>query len=264
MTKKPGDFRSQSTASRSSGQLRVARPAGSDAGPQPRTAASPRSSGKVPLAQPTGQAQPAAAEPAGREEASPGVELVVVAASTGGPPALSTFLQNLPATLPVPVVIVQHMASDFVEPFAERLAALTPLVVQVARGREMIFGNQVWIAGGGRHLLVERSARTLKLRLGGTKPVNGCCPSADETLRSAVEAVGGGVLAVILTGIGRDGRDGCRLVRQAKGTVFVQDPATATVAEMPSAVTKEGLAHNVLPLDLLAQRVARKVSYARR
>ena len=191
------------------------------------------------------------------------LQLVVVAASTGGPQALGEFLRALPPKLAAPMVIVQHMGQHFIEAFVERLAGETTVPLGLARGRELIYANQIWFAPGGRHLLVERAGLGLRVRLTDTSPVNGCRPSADATLASAANAVAGKLLAVILSGIGRDGRDGCRAVKQAGGQVLVQDSASAAVAEMPEAVTKEKLAEGAYRPSELGLRVGRKLAYGR-
>lgn len=191
------------------------------------------------------------------------LQLVVVAASTGGPQALGDFLCALPPKPAAPIIVVQHMNQHFIAAFVERLAKDVKVPLGVAQGRELIYAGQVWFAPGGRHLLVERYGLGLRVRLTDSAPLNGCRPSADETLTSAASTVGAKMLAVILSGIGRDGRDGCRAVKQAGGQVLVQDSASAAVAEMPEAVAREQLAEGAYPPSELGLRVGRKLAYGR-
>jgi two-component system chemotaxis response regulator CheB len=187
-------------------------------------------------------------------------ELVVVAASTGGPPALAEFVGALPADLPVPILVVQHMPAGFLETFAERLNGLTGLSVRVARGNELVSSSQIWFAPGGRHLTVEREARALRLRLTDSAPVNGCRPSADVMFESAAYATSGNLIAVVLSGIGRDGRDGSRRVRGLGGAVYVQTASSCAVSEMPEGVRRAHLSDGAFSPGELALQIERRVT----
>jgi two-component system chemotaxis response regulator CheB len=189
-------------------------------------------------------------EPAGRV-----VRAVVIGSSTGGPEALSRVLTGLAAPLPVPVLVVQHMPPLFTRQLAARLDRQGPsTVVEVVGGEEMVPGT-VYIAPGDFHLEVRRSARGASTVLTQTPPVNFCRPSVDVMFRSAERAFGGDLLAVVLTGMGSDGRAGCADIVEAGGTVVVQDEATSVVWGMPGAVATAGLAHRVLPLDRVATTI---------
>ncbi len=189
-------------------------------------------------------------EPAGRV-----VRAVVIGSSTGGPEALSRVLTGLAAPLPVPVLVVQHMPPLFTRQLAARLDRQGPsTVVEVVGGEELVPGT-VYVAPGDFHLEVRRSARGASTVLTQTPPVNFCRPSVDVMFRSAERAFGGDLLAVVLTGMGSDGRAGCADIVEAGGTVVVQDEATSVVWGMPGAVATAGLAHRVLPLDRVAATV---------
>ena len=182
------------------------------------------------------------------EPAPHAVRAVILGSSTGGPEALSRFVAGLSAPLPVPVLIVQHMPPVFTRQLAARLDRTGPsTVVECAGGEELVPGH-VYIAPGDRHLELRRSGAGVRTILTDSPPVNFCRPSVDVLFRSAVAVLGGDLLAVVLTGMGADGRNGCEAVVTAGGTVVVQDEATSVVWGMPGAVAAAGLAHRVLPL----------------
>lgn len=185
---------------------------------------------------------------------------VIIGSSTGGPEALSRVLTGLTMPLPVPVVIVQHMPPVFTRQLAARLDRLGPSTVIEAAGGEDLQRGTVYIAPGDMHLELVRSAGGARTRLQHGPPVNFCRPAVDVMFRSAVEAYGGDLLAVVLTGMGADGRAGCEAVTAAGGTVIAQDEATSVVWGMPGAVATAGLAHAVLPIDEVAGAIARAVA----
>jgi two-component system chemotaxis response regulator CheB len=188
------------------------------------------------------------------------VRAVVVGSSTGGPEALSHFFRGLTTPLPVPMVVVQHMPPVFTRQLAARLDRLGPSsVIEVAGGEELAPGV-VYIAPGDFHLELTRSGTSVRTRLSQSPPVNYCRPAVDVMVRSAVTAFGGDLLAVVLTGMGSDGRGGCEQVLAAGGRVIVQDEATSVVWGMPGAVATGPGAHAVLPLDDVADAVRRVVA----
>lgn len=206
--------------------------------------------------QPIAPAAPRPALPAANP-ATP--RLVVVGVSTGGPAALERMLPKLPAAFPVPVLIVQHMPHLFTGLLAERLNSLCSVRVREAVPGVRPEPGVVEIARGDWHLELTRDFR---LHLNQGEPENFCRPSADVLFRSAAAATAGRLLGVVLTGMGSDGLAGCRAIRAAGGTVFVQDSATSVIWGMPGAVANAGLANRVLPLDALAQEIVRAVPLA--
>lgn len=172
--------------------------------------------------------------------------LVFVASSTGGPKALQTLVKNLSPLRRSGMVFVQHMPSGFTKSLAERLSEMAPLPIKEAEEGERLFVNRALMAPGGKHLLIEKDKRVL---LNDDPPVKGLKPCADISLFSAVKAFGGNILAVVLTGMGKDALEGCRLLRREGGTVIAQDEASSLIFGMPRAVIEEGLANLVLPLE---------------
>ncbi|MDC7121623.1 chemotaxis-specific protein-glutamate methyltransferase CheB [Cellulomonas fimi] len=204
-----------------------------------------------------------AAEPVARPmpPAHP-VQLVVVASSTGGPDALTRVLRGLTVPPPVPVLVVQHMPPVFTRQLAARLDRVGPATVVEAGDDEPLLPGHVYIAPGDRHLGVDTRTGMLRTALDDSPPINFCRPAADVLFRSAVRAVRGELLAVVLTGMGVDGRQGCVEVVGAGGTVLVQDQPSSVVWGMPGAVATAGLAHRVLPVDQIPAAVEDVLTHA--
>lgn len=187
---------------------------------------------------------------------------IVVGSSTGGPEALSRVFTALATPLPVPVLVVQHMPPVFTRQLAARLDRATGGTVVEASGGEELRPGHVYIAPGDHHLELQRSASGARTVLTQGPPVNFCRPAVDVLFRSAVAVFGGDLLAVVLTGMGSDGRAGCEDVVAAGGTVYAQDERSSVVWGMPGAVATAGLAHRVLPLDQVAQTLVGAVQHA--
>ena len=194
-----------------------------------------------------------------RIEAAP-PSIVVIGVSTGGPAALDILLPSLPASFPLPVLVVQHMPELFTGLLAERLNALCSLRVREAAEGDPVCPGTISIARGNWHLEVLAAAsgrQPSTLHLTQRPPENHCRPAVDVLFRSAVAAYGSGVLAVVLTGMGSDGLAGSRTVRAQGGIVLAQDKATSAVWGMPGAVANARLAHGVLPIEAIAGEIAR-------
>lgn len=189
-----------------------------------------------------------------------GPPLVAVGCSTGGPMALATLLAGLKKPFPAPVVIAQHMPPDFTRFLAERLAAASALPVREAQPGVEVLPGQVWVARGDEHLVVSVVGGAVILRTLRTPPENSCRPSVDVLFRSVAAVYGARALAVVLTGMGQDGLQGCAAIRAAGGQVLVQDEATSVVWGMPGHVTREGLADRVLPIEQMAAEVGTRVA----
>jgi len=204
---------------------------------------------------------PVVARPAPRTGPRSKPAVLVIGSSTGGPEALARVLPHLPASLPVPVLMVQHMPPVFTRQFAQRLDRLSALrVVEAVDGSPLLPGT-VHLAPGDHHLVI-RADRSGQLRtaLNQDPPENFCRPAVDPLFRSAVAAYGSGVLGVVLTGMGSDGRQGAGAIREAGGTVLVQDQATSVVWGMPGAITQAGFADEILPLDRIAEAIHRHLA----
>jgi two-component system chemotaxis response regulator CheB len=186
-----------------------------------------------------------------------GGRLVVIATSTGGPRALQALMPRLPSPLGAGVLIVQHMPPGFIGPLAGRLDAVSALEVREARDGDRIAPGTALIAPGGRHLEVSARGR---VALSDAPPIGALRPRADVTLTTAARHYGDRVLAVVLTGMGDDGTAGGRDVREAGGTVIVEDESSCVVWGMPRAVARAGLADAVVPLDAMPLAIAQAVS----
>jgi len=196
--------------------------------------------------------------PVARTRARQEAAVLVIGSSTGGPEALAKVLPALPAALPVPVLLVQHMPPVFTRQFAQRLDRLCALTVVEAVDGTPLAPGTVHMAPGDHHLTIRRTGRGLLTALDQAPPENFCRPAVDPLFRSAVEAYDGAVLGVVLTGMGSDGRVGAGRIREAGGEVVVQDQATSIVWGMPGAVATAGFADEVLPLDRVADAIGRR------
>ena len=183
------------------------------------------------------------------------MQVLAIASSTGGPVALAELFAGLPPSLDVPVVITQHMPPEFTRRLAERLATVGSRPCAEARDGEVLRAGHVYVAPGDRHLLVERRAGGVRVRLTQDPPVQHCRPAADPMFASIAAAYGPGALAVVLTGMGHDGRDGSAAIVRCGGRVLAQDEATSVVWGMPGAVAQAGLAAGVWPIPEIAAHV---------
>ncbi|MEU8656600.1 protein-glutamate methylesterase/protein-glutamine glutaminase [Actinoplanes philippinensis] len=191
------------------------------------------------------------------------IDILAIGSSTGGPDALTKVLLGLPADLPVPIVITQHMPPVFTKMFAERLDRSTPLkVVEAGEGMELTAGT-VYIAPGDRHLVFQRRGTTTMTQLNNGPQENSCRPAVDVMFRSVAALYGGSCFATILTGMGQDGRGGAKVLRDSGAEVLAQDEATSVVWGMPGAVVAAGLADEVLPLDRIAGALLNRVRVGR-
>lgn len=182
-------------------------------------------------------------------------QLLVIGASTGGPHAIAALLRGFERAPPVPIVVVQHMAENFIPILAVQLDGLAGLRCHMAVHGERPTVGHVYLAPGDQHLLVASTPAGLELRLSDAPAENFCRPSIDPLLRSAVAALGGAVVAVILTGMGRDGLEGARLVTASGGTVLAQDESSSAIWGMPGTVAVAGLCHAVLSPKHLAAKL---------
>jgi two-component system chemotaxis response regulator CheB len=187
------------------------------------------------------------------------VDVVAIAASTGGPEALMDLIPRFSADFPVPIVIVQHMPRAFTKTLAQRLASKSRIRVVEGSPEQRVLPGTACIAPGDFHMEVERHEGTVRLRVHQEAPENSCRPAADVLFRSAARVYGRHVLALVMTGMGRDGLVGCEHVRAAGGQVLVQDKDSSVVWGMPGFVVSGGMADRVLPLEAFGPEVLGRV-----
>ena len=172
----------------------------------------------------------------------------MIGISTGGPQALSQFLPLLTAPMP-PILIVQHMIAQFTGVFANRLDRTCSLTIKEAAEGDLILPNRVLIAPGGRHMLVAGSHSRPRIAVADDPPVSGHKPSVDVLFQSAARVYQSGLVGVIMTGMGRDGVDGCKTILAAGGFTLGQDEATSVVYGMNKAAHVEGALKVQFALD---------------
>lgn len=183
--------------------------------------------------------------------------VIGIGVSTGGPNALAEVLAALPASFPTPILIAQHMPPMFTRLLAERLSQQCRLPVSEAEQNMPIESGKVLIAPGDHHLTVLRHGTQDVCRLNKNPPINSCRPSVDVLFNSLAEVYGKHCLAVVLTGMGRDGLDGCHNVHNVGGKIIVQDEESSTVWGMPRVVAEAKLADLQLPLRKIGPELTR-------
>lgn len=180
-------------------------------------------------------------------------EIVAIAASTGGPAAIHAILTALPASFPIPILVVQHISRGFSPGFAGWLDKASPLRVKLAEEGEPLKPGTVYIAVDDHHLSVTPSRM---IHLSAAAAVGGFRPSGTVLFESVAAAFGIRALAVVLTGMGRDGVDGLRAIRRLGGRTIAESESTAIVNGMPGAAVNAGLADFILPLDQICVALA--------
>lgn len=194
---------------------------------------------------------PAPARPAPSSTSSPApkrkaYKLVAIGTSTGGPVALQRVLTQLPANFPAPIVLIQHMPAAFTKAFAERLDKLCNVSVKEAEDGDILRPGLALLAPGGKQMMID--GRGAVKILPGDERLN-YKPCVDITFGSAAKSYGDKVLAVVLTGMGADGREGARLLKQGGSAIWAQDEASCVIYGMPMAIVKADLADAVYSLD---------------
>ena len=185
------------------------------------------------------------------------VQVVAIGVSTGGPDALARLMPSLPASLPVPVVIAQHMPAAFTSLLAARLSAKSPLPVRECISGEPLVPGCAILAPGDFHMVAYKEDEIVRVRLHQGPKENYCRPSVDVLFRSIAEVYGGRALAVILTGMGQDGLKGCQALHRLGARIYVQDEASSVVWGMPGFIARAGLADKIIPLDQIAEEIVR-------
>jgi two-component system chemotaxis response regulator CheB len=215
--------------------------------------------------EPVSAAQPGASEFARRPptlvKGGP-IDAIVIGVSTGGPPALAEVLPQLPPGLP-PIFVVQHMPAQFTSQLATRLSQQGQVPVIEATTQTPVRPSHCWIAPGDYHMTLRRESTSVLIDLNQDPPVHSSRPSVDVLFKSAADIYGSHLLAVVMTGMGCDGLEGCEAIRAKGGHVLVQDEESSVVWGMPGSVARAGLADEIIPLDLIASTVVRRVQSSR-
>ena len=186
--------------------------------------------------------------------------VLAIGTSTGGPNALADLLPRLPPNFPVPIVIVQHMPPIFTRILAERLTTASHLKVVEGSMGAVLQPGTAYIAPGDYHMTIARGSQTTVVtKTNQNPPEHSCRPAVDVLFRSVAEVYKDKVLAVVLTGMGRDGALGCAKIKQSGGGILAQDEASSVVWGMPGLVAKQGLAEKVLNLEGLAEEITRRI-----
>ncbi len=183
--------------------------------------------------------------------------LVVVGASTGGPPALAIILRCFPPDFPLPVAIVQHITPGFLTGLAHWLRGESSLSVKVAKNQETMEPGTVYLAPDDHHLEIGADKKTI---LSDGPPVRGHRPSVDHLMKSAAKSYGNQTVGVLLTGMGGDGAEGLKQIREAGGKTIIQDEATSLVFGMPREALLRGAAEIVSPLEKITEEIVRATS----
>jgi two-component system chemotaxis response regulator CheB len=229
------------------------------------SAPKPAEAGRVRLETGPAPPPPAPARPAPPVDR---VDVVAIGVSTGGPNALGEVIPALPGTLAVPVVLVQHMPPGFTASLAEHLDKRSAISVKEATEGETLQPGCVYIAPGGKHMVVRSrtdpsGARVRLVGLNDNPPENSCRPSVDVLFRSVAAQFDGGLLAVVMTGMGNDGCEGVRTMRRHGCHCITQTEETCVVYGMPLAVDEAGLSDERVPLRLIAPRITQIVQRGR-
>lgn len=188
-------------------------------------------------------------------------KLMAIGTSTGGPVALQNILVKLEQDFPLPIIIIQHMPAAFTAAFASRLNTLCKITVKEAANGDLLKPGHAYLAPGGRQMLITGSESSAKIKiLDDDSPKITFKPSVDISFGSAAKTFGGKVLAVILTGMGSDGKEGARMLKAKGASIWSQDEQSCVVYGMPQAIDKAGLSDLSLPLDMMAASMVKEVS----
>lgn len=204
---------------------------------------------------PTPRPRPSLPVPQPRELPQGEIGLVAIGSSTGGIHALATFFETLKGPIGAPILVTQHLPAAFMTVFARQLSMASGLPAFVAEDGMHLKPDTIYVAPGDHHLLVQGRKGGLIARLKDQRSPSGCLPSVDPMFESAADALGERALGIVLTGMGRDGLEGAKLLVAAGGAVITQDEASCAVWGMPRAVAEAGLSCAALPPAEIAQLV---------
>jgi len=197
------------------------------------------------------------------KEAKPPVlkKVVVIAASTGGPKAIFDVIRDIPANIPAAFLIVQHMPIGFTLGFAERISWQSKIKAKEAEDGDFLVAGKAFVAPAGFHMGLESDSNTntFKIKLNQDPLVNFVRPAADVTMSSVAEVFGKNTIGVVLTGMGKDGVEGARKIKEKGGVIIIQDEKTSAVWGMPRMVHEAGLDDVMLPVFEITAALAKKI-----
>jgi two-component system chemotaxis response regulator CheB len=186
-------------------------------------------------------------------------DLIAIGVSTGGPPAVQKILTALPADLPAPIQLAQHLPASFTQPFAQRIDSMCQINVKEAEDGEKVRDGVAYVAPGGRHMRINVKLANRTLRISDEPKSAFYRPSANELIGSAGEEMGRRALGVMLTGMGSDGIEGVKILKAKGGKMLAQSEATCVVYGMPKAVVDAKLADEILDIDDIAEAIVRSL-----
>ena len=192
----------------------------------------------------------------GTTTARTGFPIVVIGASTGGPPALQTLFSNIPADTPAAFIVGQHMPRGFTKSFADRLDKTSTLKVLEAEVGSRPAPGTVLIAPGGEHMTFRREGAIIRCVLSSETASDKYIPSIDRLFVSASETFGKRLIGVIMTGMGDDGKKGIRSVKENRGRTIAQDEKSSVIFGMPREAIATGTVDTILPLDFISGKIA--------
>ena len=186
--------------------------------------------------------------------------LVTIGISTGGPFALGELLPKIPTNFPVPILIVQHMPPKFTASLAESLTKKSQILIKEVENGERLQAGKAYLAAGGHHMVLKKDSNKYLLEWNEGPSEHGCKPSVDVLFRSIAENFDGDVLSIVMTGMGSDGTEGVRAMKEKNCYCLIQDEASCVVYGMPKIVEDNKLADEILPLNRLADRIVELVT----
>lgn len=186
-------------------------------------------------------------------------KLLTIGTSTGGPVALQNVLTTLPASFPVPILLIQHMPASFTPAFAERLNLLCKITVKEAEHGEQIKPGTAYLAPGGKQMELAKKGAMSIIQITESPPDQNYKPCVDITFSSVANIFHGNVLALILTGMGADGREGSKILKQGGSTIWAQDEASSVIYGMPAAIVDAGIADQVMPLSMIGSFLVQSI-----
>jgi len=194
-----------------------------------------------------------------KENTSSKIKLLAIGTSTGGPVALQKVLMELPQNFPVPIIVVQHMPGSFTGAFSERLNQQCKVTVKEAESGDKLQAGTVYIAPGGKQMLIEKVAGALTIKIVDEMENQTYKPSVDVTFDSINKVSPTNTLAVILTGMGADGCKGASSLHKSGSIVWAQDEASCVVYGMPAAVVDAGIAEKVMDINSIGKNIVKRV-----